>query len=111
MVRCNQLLGVVTKLPPCTIGTTACNGAHHWARQFERFGHSGRELEPLGMFPSGLVDESIATKTGCSFAVRTLVPPEVSAWRWTDSEPIPRRIAAQFVRAWYCLTGGDALVV
>jgi len=29
-------------LPPCTIGMEACSGAHHWARQFARFGHTVR---------------------------------------------------------------------
>ncbi len=38
VVRRDQLLEAVIKLPPCTIGMEACSGAHHWARQFERFG-------------------------------------------------------------------------
>ncbi len=38
VVRRDQLTEAVTKLPPSTIGMEACSGAHHWARQFERFG-------------------------------------------------------------------------
>jgi transposase len=35
-----QLLPLVAKLPPCLIGLEACAGAHHWAREFEQFGHT-----------------------------------------------------------------------
>lgn len=41
-VRRDQLLEIVAKLPPCTIGMEACSGAHHWARQFMRFGHTAK---------------------------------------------------------------------
>ena len=39
-IRRDQLMEVVAKLPPCTIGMEACSGAHHWARQFVKFGHT-----------------------------------------------------------------------
>ena len=34
VVRRDQLLEMVAKLLPCTIGIEACSGAHHWAREF-----------------------------------------------------------------------------
>ena len=38
-VKRAALLELVAKLPPCLIGMEACSGAHHWAREFARFGH------------------------------------------------------------------------
>jgi len=51
VVRRDQLLEAVAKLPPCTIGMEACSGAHHWARQFERFGHRCRLMAPKFVAP------------------------------------------------------------
>ncbi len=41
-VRRDALLELIAKLPPCVIGMEACSGAHHWARQFQKFGHTVR---------------------------------------------------------------------
>ena len=51
LVRRDQLLEAVFKLPPCTIGMEACSGAHHWARLFERFGHTVRLMAPKFVAP------------------------------------------------------------
>ncbi len=51
VVRRDQLMEAVAKLPPCTIGMEACSGAHHWARQFERFGHRCRLMAPKFVAP------------------------------------------------------------
>ncbi|MBY0465273.1 MAG: IS110 family transposase [Burkholderiales bacterium] len=32
-----KLLELIASLPACLIGMKACSGAHHWAREFERF--------------------------------------------------------------------------
>ena len=41
-----QLLELVTQSPPCLIGMEACSGAHYWARQLSRFGHTVRLMAP-----------------------------------------------------------------
>lgn len=41
-VRRDALLELIAKLPPCLIGMEACSGVHHWARQFQQFGHTVR---------------------------------------------------------------------
>jgi len=41
-VRRDALLELIAKVPACVIGLEACSGAHHWARQFQRFGHQVR---------------------------------------------------------------------
>ncbi|BDI06569.1 hypothetical protein CATMQ487_35390 [Sphaerotilus microaerophilus] len=51
LVRRDQLLEAIAKLPPCTIGMEACSGAHHWARLFERFGHTVRLMAPKFVAP------------------------------------------------------------
>jgi transposase len=46
-----KLLEVVAALAPCIIGMEACSGAHHWARQFARFGHTVRLIAPKLVAP------------------------------------------------------------
>jgi transposase len=50
-IRRDQLLELVAKLPPCTIGMEACSGAHHWARQFVKFGHTVKLMAPKFVAP------------------------------------------------------------
>lgn len=46
-----KLLELVASLPPCTIGTEACTGAHHWARLFIAHGHTVRLMAPKFVAP------------------------------------------------------------
>jgi len=41
-VRREELVEAVSNLPACLIGMEAGSGAHEWARQFQRFGHTVR---------------------------------------------------------------------
>lgn len=41
-VRRHKLSELIGALPPCLIGMEACSGAHHWAREFEKMGHTVR---------------------------------------------------------------------
>ena len=41
-LRRDQLLGWSASLPPCVIAMEACGGAHHWARELVRQGHTVR---------------------------------------------------------------------
>ncbi|MDR6496815.1 transposase [Paraburkholderia terricola] len=50
-VRRSRLLEVVASLPPCLIGMETCSGAHHWAREFEKFGHTVRLMAPKFVAP------------------------------------------------------------
>jgi transposase len=40
-----KLMELVANLPPCLIGMEACSGAHHWAREFSKFGHTVRTMD------------------------------------------------------------------
>jgi transposase len=41
-----KLLELIANLPPCLIGMDACSGAHHWAREFAKPGHTVRMMAP-----------------------------------------------------------------
>jgi transposase len=47
----DKLVELVAQLPPCLIGMEACSGAHHWARQFARYGHDVRLMAPKFVTP------------------------------------------------------------
>ena len=46
-----KLLELIANLPACLIGMEACSGAHHWAREFAKFGHTVRLIAPKFVAP------------------------------------------------------------
>ena len=50
-LRRAQVAGFFSNMPPCLIGMEACASAHHWARTFERFGHTVRLMAPQFVKP------------------------------------------------------------
>ena len=50
-VKRDALLELIAKLPACLIGMEACSGAHHWAREFAKFGHTPRLMAPKFVAP------------------------------------------------------------
>ncbi len=50
-VRRSKLLELVASQPPCLIGMETCSGAHHWAREFEKHGHTVRLMAPKFVAP------------------------------------------------------------
>lgn len=46
-----KLSALVAALPPCTIGIEACSAAHHWARQFQAYGHTVKLMAPKLVTP------------------------------------------------------------
>jgi transposase len=46
-----QVLRLFTNLTPCVIGMEACRGAHHWARQLRKLGHTVRLMAPQFVKP------------------------------------------------------------
>jgi transposase len=41
------------RLMTCLIGMEACSGAHYWAREFSRFGHTVKLMAPKFVRPTG----------------------------------------------------------
>jgi transposase len=37
-----KLMELMAGLPSCRVGIEACSGAHHWARELEKLGHTVR---------------------------------------------------------------------
>ena len=50
-LRRNQLLSFFATLPPCLIGMEACGGAHHWARELQKQGHTVKLIAPQFVKP------------------------------------------------------------
>ncbi len=48
-----QLMELILRLSPCTIGMEACASAHHWARQFQQQGHVVNLNSPQLVKPFG----------------------------------------------------------
>ena len=46
-----KLMELIANVPPCLIGMEACSGAHHWAREFAKFGHTVRLMAPKFVVP------------------------------------------------------------
>jgi transposase len=50
-LRRSQFLEFFANLPTCMIGMEACGGAHYWARELSRFGHTVRLMPPQYVKP------------------------------------------------------------
>lgn len=62
-VRRERLSELIAQLPACLVGMEACTGAHEWARQFARWGHTVRLMAPRFVAPyrkSGKNDDTDA---------------------------------------------------
>lgn len=46
-----KVMEVMAGIPPCLVGVEACSGAHHWARELGRFGHTVRIMAPRFVAP------------------------------------------------------------
>ena len=47
----SQVLSFFVNLPPCLIGMEACGGAHHWARELQKLGHTVKLMAPQFVKP------------------------------------------------------------
>ena len=47
----SKLSALIAALPPCIVAMEACSGAHHWARQFQRHGHTVKLMAPKLVAP------------------------------------------------------------
>ena len=46
-----KLMEAIAALPPCLVAMEACSGAHHWAREFQKLGHTVRLIAPKFVIP------------------------------------------------------------
>lgn len=47
----DELLGYMRSQSPCLVGMEACAGAHYWAREFEKMGHTVKLMPPQYVKP------------------------------------------------------------
>src|SRR3954464_1846011 len=45
------VLAFFQKLPPCLVGIEACASSHHWSRELQALGHTGRLMPPACVKP------------------------------------------------------------
>lgn len=45
------LIKFIANLKPCLIGVEACCGAHHWTREFRKYGHTAKMMAPQYVKP------------------------------------------------------------
>lgn len=81
----NQLPLFLANRPRTTVLMEACSSAHHWARQFQRFGHNVKLLPPSCVRP--YVQRS---KTD-----RADVKGMLEAWRNAEIRPVPIKTVSQ----------------
>lgn len=46
-----ELLPFLAKLSPCLIGVEVCGGSNYWAREFEKLGHTAKQIAPQFVKP------------------------------------------------------------
>lgn len=47
----DKLREEMMQLPPCLVGLEACGGAHYWAREFQKMGHTVKLISPQFVKP------------------------------------------------------------
>lgn len=56
-----KLLEAMANVPPCLVGMEACSGAHHWAREFAKLGHTVKLMAPKFVAPYRLSGKQART--------------------------------------------------
>ena len=103
-LRRAQLLDYFKKLPPCLIGIEACGGAHYWARELQKFGHTVKLMAPQFVKPyvksnkndandAEAICEAVARPTMRFVAIKTIAQQDIQAVHRIRSELVQQRTA------------------
>jgi transposase len=103
-LRRNQLLSYFATLPPCLIGMEACGGAHHWAREFQKLGHTVKLIAPQFVKPyvksnkndandAEAICEAVGRPTMRFVSVKTVAQQDLQAIHRIRSELVRQRTA------------------
>ena len=103
-LRRAQLLDYFNKLPPCLIGMEACGGAHYWARELQKLGHTVKLMAPQFVKPyvksnkndandAEAICEAVARPTMRFVAIKTIAQQDIQAIHRIRSELVQQRTA------------------
>ena len=99
-----ELLKLFTDRPPCLIGMEACAGAHYWARELSRLGHTVRLMAPRHVKPylqgqkndandAAAICEAVSRPTIPLVAVKSVAQQDVQALHRIRSQCVEQRTA------------------
>lgn len=99
-----QLLDYFMKLPPCLIGMEACGGAHYWAREPQKLGHTVKLMAPQFVKPyvksnkndandAEAICEAVARPNMRFVAIKTIAQQDIQAIHRIRSELVQQRTA------------------
>ena len=94
-----QLLDYFKKLPPCLIGMEACGGAHYWARELQKLGHTVKLMAPQFVKPyvksnkndandAEAICEAVARPNMRFVAIKTIAQQDIQAIHRIRSEQV-----------------------
>lgn len=100
----NQVLSFFAALPPCLIGLEACGGAHHWARELQKLGHTVKLMAPQFVKPyvksnqndandAEAICEAVGRPTMRLVSIKTIAQQDLQAIHRIRSELIRQRTA------------------
>ncbi len=103
-LRRTQLLDYFKKLPACLIGMEACGGAHYWARELQKLGHTVKLMAPQFVKPyvksnkndandAEAICEAVGRPTMRFVAVKTIAQQDIQALHRIRSEQVKQRTA------------------
>jgi transposase len=103
-LRRNQLLSYFATLSPCLIGMEACGGAHHWARELQKLGHTVKLIAPQFVKPyvksnkndandAEAICEAVGRPTMRFVSVKTIAQQDLQAIHRIRSELVRQRTA------------------
>jgi transposase len=103
-LRRAKLLDYFKNLPPCLIGMEACGGAHYWARELQKRGHTVKLMAPQFVKPyvksnkndandAEAICEAVARPNMRFVAIKTLTQQDIQAIHRLRSEQVKQRTA------------------
>ncbi len=103
-LRRNQMLSFFATLPPCLIGMEACGGAHYWARELQKLGHTVKLMAPQFVKPyvksnkndandAEAICEAVGRPTMRFVSVKTIAQQDLQAIHRIRSEVVRQRTA------------------
>jgi transposase len=103
-LRRNQMLSFFAALPPCLIGMEACGGAHYWARELQKLGHTVKLMAPQFVKPyvksnkndandAEAICEAVGRPTMRFVPVKTIAQQDLLAIHRIRSEVVRQRTA------------------